>query len=75
MAFSEGKGVIRNCLLNLPLIGDKADFCWFLTILAVPINGIIHYPITVFVNALESFFTQVEQMGLEGEREVHCLNY
>lgn len=75
MVFSGRNGVIQNGRLNLPLIGDKAECCCFSTILAIPINGIIYYPITVFVNALENFSTQVEQIGLDGEREVCCLNY
>lgn len=75
MVFSGGKGDNPELSVKLPLIGGKADFCWFVTTLAVPINGVIYYPITVFVNALENFFTQVEQMGFEGARAVHCLNY
>lgn len=36
-----------------------------ISVLAVPINAIIYYPISLFVNALEKFLTQVEQIGLE----------
>lgn len=44
-------------------------------ILAVPINDIIYYSTTSFVNALEKFLTQVEQIVLEGEGKVNRLNY
>lgn len=63
--FSGEKGLNRNCLLNLPLVGDKVECCCFSMILAIPINGIIYYSITTSVNEVENF-TQVEQIGFEG---------
>ena len=73
MLFSGEKGLSQNCPLNICLIGNKVGCCWLSIILAVPINGIIYYWITLFAKALENSFTQVEQIGLEQGGEAICL--
>lgn len=72
---SWGAGAKPNCPFNMRFIGNKVKCHFFSTILAAPINGIIYYSITLFVNALKNLSTHVEQMALAGKWEINCLNY
>lgn len=53
--------------IKFRLYWEQGRALLFSMLLAVPINGIIYYSITLFVNALENFFIQVEQIGLGGK--------
>lgn len=78
MVLFRRKGVKPEFPVKLTLNWSQARMLAFLNIsaiLAIPINEIIYYSITLFVSALENFFTQVEQISLEREGEVNCLNY
>ena len=52
--FSEEKWLSQNCPLNICLIGNKEGCCWLSIILAVSVNGIIYYWITLFANACKT---------------------
>lgn len=53
--FREKEGDTKpNCPFSVCFIGNKVECQFFSTISAAPINEIIYYSITLFVNALKS---------------------